>query len=366
VELNLIALAIPLFLVGIALELWVARRRRRALFRFADSLADMSAGVFSQVVELFLNVALIAGYAWVFAHWRLITLHGWLAWVVAVVAVDFIYYWWHRLSHEVNFMWAAHVVHHSSEEYNLTVALRQSVFTGLTGWPMYLTLAFAGVPPLVYVAVHSLNTLYQFWIHTQLVGNLGPLEKVINTPALHRVHHAINPRYLDKNYGGTFMIWDILFGTYEPETEPCVYGIVKPLASFDPLWTQIHYYVECARVTWKAPRFSDKLRVWWAPPTWWARGLPEKAPPPEVSPETFVKWAPPRGTALQPLALTLFASVVVGTFFFLLFGMQLTVAPRLGAGALLVVGLVVTGLLLERKDSTMLAECEGSSARSRS
>jgi len=247
----------------------------------------------------------------------------------------------------VNFMWAAHVVHHSSEDYNLAVALRQSVFTAFTGWPMFAVLAFCGVPPIVYATVHSFNTLYQFWIHTQLVGKLGPLEKIINTPSLHRVHHAINPRYLDKNYGGTFMIWDRLFGTYEPETEPCVYGIVKPLASFDPLWTQIHYYVECARISWQAPHLLDKLRVWWAPPTWSARGLVQKPPPPEVSPASFVKWEPPVGTGFRVYVFVEFALIIVGVFFYLLWGARLPLLPRLGWGALIVLSLISTGALLE-------------------
>jgi alkylglycerol monooxygenase len=345
VSINYIALAVPLFFLGILLELLAARGRK--LYRFADALADMSSGVFQQVTLLFANVALLGAYGWLYDHYRLITLGGAWQWVFAIIAVDFIYYWWHRFSHEVNFMWAAHVVHHSSEDYNLAVALRQSVFTAYTGWPMYAVLAFLGVSPLVYAAVHSFNTLYQFWIHTQLVGNLGALEKVINTPALHRVHHAINPRYLDKNYGGTFMIWDRLFGTYEPESEPCVYGIVKPLGSFDPIWTQVHYYVECAKVSWRAPHFVDKLRVWWSPPTWAARGLPQKGPAPEVSPSTFVKWTPSRGTGFQPYVFVEYALIIAGTFLFLLLGARLPLLPRVAACVLIVLSLVATGAQLE-------------------
>jgi hypothetical protein len=277
----------------------------------------------------------------------LLTLHGWVAWIVAIIAVDFIYYWWHRWSHEVNFMWAAHVVHHSSEDYNLAVALRQSIFTAWTGWPMFATLAFVGVPPIVYATVHSFNTLYQFWIHTQLIGKLGPFENWINTPSLHRVHHAINPGYLDKNYGGTFMIWDRLFGTYEPETEPCVYGIVKPLGSFDLFWIQVHYYVECARVSWEAPLFADKLKVWLAPPTWSARGLPQKPPPPVVTPQSFVKWAPPPGTGFRVSWFLQFTLIIVATFLFLLLGGRLPLVARAGAAAGIVFCVWWTGALLE-------------------
>jgi sterol desaturase/sphingolipid hydroxylase (fatty acid hydroxylase superfamily) len=350
VEVNYIALAVPFFMLGIFLEL----RTDHTVYRFGDALADMSSGVFQQVVQLFLNVLFLAGYHWLYEHHRLFTLPTWAAWIVAIVGVDLVYYWWHRLSHEVNFLWAAHVVHHSSEDYNLAVALRQSIFTGLTGFPMFALLSFLGVPTLIYATVHSFNTLYQFWIHTQLIGKLGPFEKWINTPSLHRVHHAINPRYLDKNYGGTFMIWDRLFGTYAPEIEPCVYGIVKPLASFDVWWTQMHYYVELARISWQAPRWADKLWVWLAPPTWSARGLPQKPPPPEVSPETFVKWVPAIGTGFRAAWLAQFALLIGVTFFFLLLGPRLQFLPRLGAALLIVLWLMLTGAQLEGRVGRML------------
>jgi sterol desaturase/sphingolipid hydroxylase (fatty acid hydroxylase superfamily) len=350
VELNYIAFAVPLFFLGILVEV----TRDRSVYRFADALADLSSGVFQQVTVVFANLLLLGGYVWLFERHRLYTFHGMAAWLFAIVAVDFIYYWWHRLSHEVNFLWAAHVVHHSSEDYNLAVALRQSIFTEFTSWPLFALLALAGVPPVIYFTVHSFNTLYQFWIHTRLIGKLGPLEKWINTPSLHRVHHAINPRYLDKNYGGTFMIWDRLFGTYEPETEPCVYGIVKPLGSFDVFRVQIHYYVECARISWQAPHLIDKLRVWWAPPTWSARGLPQKPPPPEVSPETFVKWAPQGGTGFRLSWLLQMAPVLVATFFFMLLGARLPLLPRVGAAAAILFALWSIGASLEGRTSYVL------------
>jgi sterol desaturase/sphingolipid hydroxylase (fatty acid hydroxylase superfamily) len=308
---NYIALAVPVFFAGIAVELAVARRRGLALYRFGDAIADMSSGLLQQVAELFAKLALLGAYAWIWRHHRLVSLDGAAAWIVAIVGVDFAYYWWHRLSHEVNFLWAAHVAHHTSEDYNLAVALRQSVFTSWTGWAFYAPLALLGVPPLVYATAHAFNTLYQFWLHTQLIGRMENFERVFNSPSLHRVHHAINPRYLDKNYGGTFMIWDRLFGTFEPETEPCVYGIVKPLGSFDAVWTQIHYYVELLRHGgwWRSPAFG-------------------KPPAPAVSPSTYVKWEPPGGTRLRPVVLTVFAPLIAGSFFYLLWDARIPMLPR--------------------------------------
>jgi sterol desaturase/sphingolipid hydroxylase (fatty acid hydroxylase superfamily) len=217
---NYIALAVPLFFVSIAVEVLIARKLRRPVYRPGDAVTDLGSGVASEMSKVFLHAFLIAGYLHLYRTHRLFELSpsSPLPWVFTFFAVDFIYYWWHRLSHEVNVLWAAHVVHHSSEDYNLAVALRQAITTNLTGIPFYLPLALIGIPPVVYYTIHSFNTLYQFWIHTQLIGKLGPVELVMNTPSQHRVHHAINPRYLDKNYGGTLMIWDRLFGTFEEET----------------------------------------------------------------------------------------------------------------------------------------------------
>jgi alkylglycerol monooxygenase len=280
-QVNLIAFAIPLFFVFIGLELWVARRRHQRVYRFADALSNLSCGISQQVIGLLTKGALIAGYAFCYERYRLFDLEpgSVLTWVIAFVGIDFLYYWWHRLSHRVNFLWAAHIVHHQSEDYNFSVALRQSVTTGSTTFFFYLVLAFLGVPPLEMVTALTLSTLYQFWIHTEVVGKVGFLEYFLNTPSHHRVHHAINPRYLDRNFAATFMLWDQLFGTFVVEDERPRYGITHALRSFNPLWAQVHYWVELARASIKTPRLVDKLRVWIASPTWQVPGVePSSAP----------------------------------------------------------------------------------------
>ncbi len=238
---NYIALAVPFFFLLIGIELWVARRRGRRVYRFADAITDLGCGVTQQIVVLFVNGFLFAGYLWMYRHARVVDLgrHPVVAWAVALVGVDFIYYWWHRTSHRVNLLWAAHAVHHQSEDYNLAVALRQAVLTPFTSLPFSLPLAMVGVPPLAYIAADSLSTLYQFWIHTELVGRLGPLEKVLNTPSHHRVHHARNPEYIDRNYGAILILWDRLFGTFAPERARPIYGITKPFRSFNAMWAQL-------------------------------------------------------------------------------------------------------------------------------
>ncbi len=263
-----IAVAVPGFFALIGVEMAVARARGVRVYRLADSVTDLSCGVSSQIEAMFFAAIQLAIYAFLWSRFRFFDLHGWQAWVVAFFGVDFLYYWWHRLSHEVNFLWAAHVVHHQSEDYNLAVALRQSITTSWTALPFYIPLAFVGVPPLVFAITHALSTLYQFWIHTQLVKKIhGPIDWILNLPSHHRVHHAVNPQYLDKNYAATLIVWDRLFGTYIEEDEPCVYGITKPLASFNPMWAQVHYWLELARRSVRTSGF-DRVRVWFASPAW--------------------------------------------------------------------------------------------------
>ncbi|HEX6835889.1 MAG TPA: sterol desaturase family protein [Polyangia bacterium] len=270
-ESALIVLAIPVFFGFMGLELWVARRRGRRLYRFADSIANLGNGIGEQIIQAFCIPITVGVYATVFAHARLYTVssRSAAAWIVLFFAVDFLYYAYHRASHRVNFLWAGHVVHHSSEEYNFSVALRQSWFgQQLTEWVFFLPLALAGFPPAMFVVTITLNTLYQFFIHTRLVGRLGPLEWILNTPSHHRVHHGINPEYVDRNYAGVFIIWDRLFGTFEPEGAEPVYGLVKPLGSFSPLWANLHRWVEIASMSRKTRRLRDKLYAWIAPPEW--------------------------------------------------------------------------------------------------
>lgn len=343
-----IALAVPFFFVGIAIDLLIGRRRGRRDYRVADALTDLSCGITQQMAVLFFAAVQLGIYVGLYEQHRLITWQrGWVPWVIAFVGVDFFYYWWHRLSHEVNFLWAAHVVHHSSEDYNLAVALRQAVLTSWTGLPFYLGLAFVGVPPLVWATTLALSTLYQFWIHTQLVPRIrGPVGWILNLPSHHRVHHAINPEYLDKNYGATLIVWDRLFGTFQEEEAAPVYGITKPIGRFDPIWAQVHYWFELVKLSSKAPHFWDKLRVWVRSPAWTPRGLPS-SPPRAVSPATYHKFDRPPSRRLAAYLVANYAVVVAGTFALMLLHKQL---PRLtvALGAGLVVGAVwSTGALIE-------------------
>lgn len=349
-DVNYIALAIPVFLVLIGVELLAARAMGQKVFRLHDAVVDMSCGVSQQVTMVFLKGALLAGYVHLYQH-RLLTFEvaSPMAWVIAFFAVDFLYYWWHRLSHEVNVLWAVHVVHHQSEEYNLPVALRQAAISSVTIWPFYAPLALLGIPPVVFVTIESLSVLYQFWIHTRLIGPLGrPVEAVLNTPSHHRVHHAINPRYLDRNYGATLIVWDRLFRTFEKESEAPVYGIVKPLRSFQPLWAQVHYWVELWRGFRAATRPGDRLKIWFASPAWAPAGQ-ERPPPPEVSPQTFAKYDPPVSRPVLAYVGIQFLAVVAGTFALMSWENALSLGAKLYLATTILLSVWAFGALFESR-----------------
>jgi sterol desaturase/sphingolipid hydroxylase (fatty acid hydroxylase superfamily) len=270
-----------------------------------------------------------------------------VAWTVAFLGVDLVYYWWHRASHRVNALWAAHIVHHQSEDYNLAVALRQAALTPLTHMPFSLPLALLGVPPLIAGTCGAISTLYQFWIHTETVGRLGPLEAVLNTPSHHRVHHARNPGYLDRNYGAILIVWDRVFGTFVAETERPHYGITTPLRSFNPLWAQLHYWVDLVGFSRAARSWRDRLAVWLEPPErtaarLYAAGAPDG--PAASQPAKHDVRVPARTRAYVVVNFAL----GVAAAFCLMMWHKLMPPPWLAAaGALVVLTMVTSGALVE-------------------
>jgi alkylglycerol monooxygenase len=275
--LNIIAFAIPVFLASIVLEAVIARRKgKRDYYCFGTALSDVATGTVFQALEVFFKFIPLLIYAWVYERWALIDWgdNPWLIWGIGLLTVDFMYYWWHRASHVVNVFWAVHAVHHQSEDFNLAVALRQPAFEPISWFFFYIPLAIIGVPVEVFLGAYALDLLYQFFIHTELVDKLPrPLEWLLNTPSHHRVHHGVQDQYLDKNYGGILVIWDRLFGTFEPEGERVVYGTTVPLASYSPLWCNLQYFQHMATLARKATRWRDKLWVWFAHPAWLPEGV---------------------------------------------------------------------------------------------
>ena len=334
--------ATPAFIVLMLIECLVARLRHVSEYRLADAVTSVSLGAFSTDAGVFARLLSFGTYVLVYREARLATLDAgaWWVWVAALVAYDFLYYWYHRLGHEVNVLWAAHVVHHQSEEYNLSTALRQTSSSYLLSWVFYLPMALAGVPPEVFLVVSLIDLLYQFWIHTEQIRSLGVFDRIFASPSNHRVHHAVNDVYLDRNYGGILILWDRLFGTFQPELAgvPCVYGTRDPLRSWNPLWANLHTYAALARDAVHARSCADKLRVFLARPGWRPSDVAARFPKPEFR-LPLRKYAPPLPRALGLYCLAQFV-VVIG------FGSHfLAVEPTLGRlAAVAYFGAVVASL----------------------
>lgn len=347
-----IVLATPVFFLLIGLEYLVGRLRGVKIYRLNDTLNSLSLGVMSQISGLFLRLLGIGIYAAVYSVAALQELpaEAWWVWVLAVVVYDLCYYWYHRFSHTCSLLWAAHVVHHQSQEYNLSTALRQTSSGALLGWVFYLPMALAGFPPEVFAVAALIDLLYQYWIHTEQVGKLGWFDRVFASPSNHRVHHAINDRYLDHNYGGIFVIWDRLFGTFVEEDEPCLYGTRSPLRSWDPVRANLQVYLDLTQKSRRARTLREALAYWLKPPGWQPGGADGQAwTQPSLDAACLERFNPALAPGSAPLALGGFVLALAGSAV-LLWNAALLPTPWLASGALtLILSLWGTGAVLQSR-----------------
>ena len=348
------------FFLLIFIELGVSLLLRRQVYRFNDSISDLSCGIISQVTGLGLKIILVVGYAflvqyisvqalfgapeWVWQNWSAASI---LTWVFAFVLYDFCYYWAHRMAHDTRLGWIAHIVHHSSEEYNLTVALRQSAFQSLFTMWFYLPMVFLGIPWEVFVVCGAINLLYQFWIHTRLIKHLGPLEWVLNTPSHHRVHHGRNPKYIDRNHGGTFILFDRLFGTFEQEADEPVYGTTQPLQTWNPVWANLEGPVDTLRMMRRA-RGLDKLKLLFMKPGWQPDYMGGPLAVPEVDAQTHEKFDQPVPKAITFYVLIQFILTVPLTLFLLGNAADMPLPNAIGLGSFIVLTLMTMGGLHDK------------------
>jgi alkylglycerol monooxygenase len=266
--LNPVIIAMPFFVLLTAIEVVYDNYQKTG--EYSDQ-KDTWTNILVGFISVFFAAAfgLAFGYVYQFCYELApfkFPVEAWWAWVLLFILDDFLYYWFHRYSHESRFFWNFHVVHHSSEQYNLSVAVRQSWFGNSVAWIFFLPLAFLGFPLAMRITVHGFNLIYQFWIHTKFVKRLGILEYVLNAPAHHRVHHGTNEKYLDKNYAGVFIVWDRLFGTFIDETEEPIYGVIKPIKSYNWLWINTHSWVEMFDAMKQRKTLFGKLRCIFASP----------------------------------------------------------------------------------------------------
>lgn len=346
---NYIVYSIPVFFLLIGVEILIDKLKNTGYYRLNDALSNIQAGITEQVTGAFLKTFVVGAYAWLFDHWRIFEMPATpVMWVILFIGVDFFYYWFHRLAHEINILWGGHVVHHQSEEYNLSVALRQGAFQKFGSFLFYLPLAFIGFNPVMFIVVSQFQTLYQFWIHTKTINRLpAPLEYVLNTPSHHRVHHGRNPKYIDKNHGGTLIIWDRLFGTFQAEEEEVVYGITKPLRTWNPLRVQLDFWRDLLIDLRRMPSFSDKIKLLLLPPGWMPETLGGPQTPSEITPNTVHKYDTHIRVQLNYYVFVQFVCVLIITSIFLFSFDGLELYKQLILLTYILISITAIGLILE-------------------
>ena len=357
---NFVPYAVPVFLVLIVLEYCWGWLNGNITYRINDSLNSLSLGLLSVATKfIFLSVGYI-----VFAKIELDYSLGLFDsdnaghWVVALLVYDFFYYWFHRVSHERQFFWGSHVVHHQSEDFNLSTALRQTSTSMFTTWIFYVPCFVLGMPIGMYISIASAHLIYQFWVHSQHIPKLGVLELVLITPSNHRVHHAQNAQYIDKNYGGLFIIWDRLFGTFkeEDEQESPIYGIRTPLQSWNPAWANIHIFVTMVSDAWRTRLWRDKLRIIGAKTGWRPEDMEAQYPQPKTNLAHVKKY----NAQLSPLS-----NLLIGVQFLLVSALHFWVSLQVfdgpywlvfGATIVQIITVVTIGMVLDGGPHTRLIE----------
>ncbi len=348
---QIIVLATPVFFLLIAIEFAWGYVKKRNTYRLNDAVSSISLGMLSQVTAVFTRLLRIGIYTAIYTHVSLVPLEAaaafWNTWYGWILALLFCYYWLHRLGHESAVLWAAHVVHHQSQDYNLSTALRQTSSGALLGWVFYVPMALAGVPPLLFGIVALVDLLYQFWVHTEHVPRLGWFDRWFCSPSNHRVHHAVNDRYLDRNYGGILVIWDRMFGSFKEEDEKCVYGTRGQLNSWDPLWANAEVYWSLLKDSWHARSWADKLRVWVKPPGWRPADVAARFPKPAFDIAKVERYHPPASRAVLWFAAVQFAVLLQCVAVFLWFAEGMPTAQAAMWLAALTAGLWAVGAVLQ-------------------
>jgi len=319
---NVFLILIPAIFILVVLEAIYAYAKGNFNFRAMDTISSLSSGMTNALKSVLGLTVVIIGYGYMFTHFALVEREAnWLTYVLALLGLDFATYWYHRLAHHVNIFWNRHVIHHSGEEFNMATALRQSIskFVNISVF-FLLPAALLGVPPKIIAIVTPFHLFVQVWYHTIHVGKLGWLEYIIVTPSQHRVHHAINEVYKDKNLSPVFCIWDRLFGTFqeELEEEPCVFGVTRQVNTWNPIRINLNHIWLLIRDAWHARSWWDKLRIWFMPTGWRPADVNEKFPIQTADPKHFQKYDTEASLNLKIWSWTQFGALLF-TLFHLLY-----------------------------------------------
>ena len=352
--------AIPGFIVLVAAEAYYSYRKKKKLYRLNDTISNFSQGIGNQISGALEKVVLFGLFLYIYKHYAFFYQpKTWWSFVLCLLLFDFLFYWAHRFSHEINLFWGAHVVHHQSEEYNLSVALRQSWFQNLLSFFIFLPIPLLGFDPLIFGAAAGLQTIYQFWIHTRTINKMpAVVEYFLNTPSHHRVHHAINPKYIDRNHAGLFIIWDRMFGTFKAEEDPeeIVYGITTQFKSWNPVWANYHYYAEMWSKAKDMRTWREKLYMIVARPGWLPDYMGGFQHPGEVDRSAIVKYDADTTNLFKAYGVLQFVITLVGTIDYLdHFSTISTFYKWLFAGVL-VLSVLIIGAIFEQRRWIVWAE----------
>jgi len=353
--------AIPIFIILIGLESFVAYRRGIQVNHAADMISSLSSGLTNATRDGIQFGVVLISYTWLVNHITIYKVENlWLAVVIAFVVEDFAGYWIHRMSHRVNILWNRHVIHHSSEEYNLSCALRQSISDNIKIFSILLIpAAVMGIPPALFAIISPVHLFLQFWYHTRLIDKMGMLENILVTPSHHRVHHAINPEYLDKNYSQIFIIWDKLFGTFQPEerSNPPVYGILRPAKTWNPILINFKHLWQLTKDAYHANSYWDKVRIWFMPTGWRPLDVAENFPVRTIeNPSSLKKYTTENSKLL--LGWSYFQLFMTSALMFLIFFKMpiLSKSMILLLGGLLAIHVMAYTLLLDGKKMAIALE----------
>lgn len=345
-KLDYIAFAIPFFVFFMLLEYYISKRKNKKVHDFKESIANVNVGIVERISDLLTTGSFFFLFSWLYHNFAIFNIDNhWIAWVLLFLATDLLWYWYHRFGHKVNLFWAAHIVHHQSEDFNYTTAARITVFQAVARGLFWSILPVIGFHPEMITVFLLIHGTYPFFTHTQLIGKLGWLEYIFVTPSHHRVHHSSNPEYLDKNYGDMLIIWDKIFGTFAEEKTVPKYGLTKSLDSHSFLWQHFHYVLELIVAFRLARGFKEKLKVIFGGPndidprirTLLERKLSQKV--------RHVQHSKNLVFAIKIKTVT----TVLVLFFTILFSSYITSERILLITVFVVLSVIVTGAMLEQK-----------------
>ncbi len=347
-DLNFLALAVPFFCIFILLEYWVSRRQGKQYFHFDRVISNLNVGIAERTLDVFVAVSFYYFYDYLHSHFAIFNIpNTFFWWVVLLLCTDLVFYWYHRFGHEVNLFWSLHIVHHQSEDYNFTTGTRVTIFQAAVRTCFWAILPIIGFSAPMISIILIIHGVYPFFTHTRTINRLGWLEYIFVTPSHHRVHHATNEQYLDKNYGNVFIFWDKIFGTYQEEKEEPVYGLTKQLESHSFLWQHFHYVFELAYAIKRANGLREKMRILF--------GRPEIVDPQirailerkfRVSNDKKTK---PSTNEFNQYVLWQLVFIMVFLFLFILFKRQLSSMHLVLSAFFIIITLINCGAIMDRR-----------------